>query len=197
LPEADSDRSSTGTPNPTNCRSCRPCDAPQLRRSLGHEPGSDAPPVWPADRLTVSGRTMWARTLQTPLRESFAPRPAAPWPCWPRRWSRSRGECAGVLLSDGVGHAGVGPHRRRWSPRTCASGSTAPLSSGGWLGSALVGQDAPVDDVGQAPLQRPVGLSRGLAFTQLAQVIGAGSRIAGLATAMVCRAALSWRLPPG
>jgi hypothetical protein len=56
------------------------------------------------------------------------------------------------------------------------------LSSGGWLVSALVGQDAPVDDVGQAPLQGSAGLGWGLALAQLAQVIAApGSRLAGLA----------------
>jgi hypothetical protein len=48
--------------------------------------------------------------------------------------------------------------------------------------SALVGQDAPVDDVGQAPLQRPAGLGGGLALAQLAQPIAAaGSGVAGLA----------------
>jgi hypothetical protein len=46
----------------------------------------------------------------------------------------------------------------------------------------LVGQDAPVDDVGQAPLERSAGLGGGLALAELAQVIGvAGSGVAGLA----------------
>jgi hypothetical protein len=56
------------------------------------------------------------------------------------------------------------------------------MSSGGWLMSVLVGVDAPVDDVGQASLERPAGLGWGLAFVQLAQVVAAaGSRVAGLA----------------
>jgi len=56
------------------------------------------------------------------------------------------------------------------------------LSSGGRLGSALVGQDAPVDDVGQAPLERAAGLGWGLALAELAPVVAAaGSRVAGLA----------------
>jgi hypothetical protein len=55
-------------------------------------------------------------------------------------------------------------------------------SSRGWLGSALVGQDASVGDVGQASLQRSAGLGWGLASAELAQVIAApGSRVAGLA----------------
>src|SRR4029453_7027348 len=55
-------------------------------------------------------------------------------------------------------------------------------SSGGWLVSALVGEDAPVDDVGQASLERSAGLGWGLAFAELAQVVAAaGSRVAGLA----------------
>ena len=48
--------------------------------------------------------------------------------------------------------------------------------------SALVGQDAPIDHVGQASLQRPAGLSWGLALAELAQVVAAPrSRVAGLA----------------
>ena len=60
----------------------------------------------------------------------------------------------GTQVSVRVGDAGLSQDlRQRGQQRLC-------LSSGGWLGSALVGQDAPVDDVGQAPLQRPAGLSR-------------------------------------
>ena len=48
--------------------------------------------------------------------------------------------------------------------------------------SVLVGQDAPVDDVGQASLERSTGLSWGLALAQLAQVVAAaGTGVAGLA----------------
>ena len=46
----------------------------------------------------------------------------------------------------------------------------------------LIGQDAPVDDIGEAPLERSAGLGGGLAFAQLAQVVAAaGSGVAGLA----------------
>jgi transposase len=48
--------------------------------------------------------------------------------------------------------------------------------------SALVGQDAPIDDVGQASLERPAGLGGGLGLAELAQVVAAaGSGVAGLA----------------
>jgi len=50
------------------------------------------------------------------------------------------------------------------------------------LVSALVGEDAPVDDVGQASLERAAGLGWGLSFAELAQVVAAaGSGVAGLA----------------
>jgi hypothetical protein len=48
--------------------------------------------------------------------------------------------------------------------------------------SALVGQDAPIDDIGQASLERSAGLSGGLALAELAQVVAAaGAGVAGLA----------------
>jgi hypothetical protein len=50
------------------------------------------------------------------------------------------------------------------------------------LVSVLVGQDAPVDDVGEASLERSTGLSGGLAFAELAQIVAAaGSGVTGLA----------------
>jgi hypothetical protein len=55
-------------------------------------------------------------------------------------------------------------------------------STAGWLAPVLVGQDAPVDDVGQAALEGSTGLGWGLALAELAQVVAAPrSRIAGLA----------------
>ena len=62
----------------------------------------------------------------------------------------------------------------------------------------LVGQDASVDDVGEASLERPTGLGWGLAFGELAQVVAAArAGVAGLADRDGVQAALSWRLPPG
>jgi hypothetical protein len=56
------------------------------------------------------------------------------------------------------------------------------VSTGGWLAWVLVGQDASVDDVGEASLQRPAGLGWGLAFGELAQVVvAAETGVAGLA----------------
>jgi hypothetical protein len=61
----------------------------------------------------------------------------------------------------------------------------------------LVGQDASVDDVGQASLQRPAGLGWGLAFAQLAQVVAApGSRVAGLADRDEMQGGVELAVPP-
>src|SRR5215211_1215878 len=73
-------------------------------------------------------------------------------------------------------------HATRRRPRRGLTQQRLCVSTAGWLVSVLVGQDAPVDDVGQASLERSTGLSWGLAFAQLAQVVAAaGSGIAGLA----------------